>query len=284
MDGPLEEVNFLADSAHRSVILAALHEGPYSRAELGTITGASSATLSRVLRAFEKREWIVRTDHRYELTPIGTFVAIGFDDLLHRMEIEQQLRGVWGRIPAELLEFDAEWVMDATITPSSRDDPLAPMDRAAEIERGAARSRILTHALPDPCLSAHRHGTTTGTHRLEAVVTPDVVRTVAETPHASWVGSVLPSDQLEMFVTDADVPHVIGINDDTVYFGVDDERGAPLALIETSDETVFTWAEWTFETYRREAVALTPEMFSRLYDADDSDGRSSVPFERMIER
>jgi hypothetical protein len=87
-----------------------------------------------------------------------------------------------------------------------------------------------------------------------------------------------------MFVTDADVPHVIGIGDDTVYFGVDDERGAPLALIETSDETVFVWAEGTFETYRREAVPLTSNEFSHLCNTDESDSQVSLSPELTVER
>lgn len=278
----LQEINFLADSVYRSVVLADLYEGSRTRAELRTETGASSATLSRVLRAFENRNWIVRTDQRYELTPAGVLVAAGFNDLLRRLEIEQKLRGIWSAIPAELLAFDPEWVMEASITLPSKHNPLAPMDRAAEMEYAAAHSRVLTHALPDPCLSAHRRGITTGVHRLEAVVTRDVARTLAETPHAPWIHDALATDRLDLFVTDTDVPYVIGINDTTVYFGVDDERGAPLALIEASDETVFTWAEWTFETSRREAVPLTSEMFSRLRGPDDSDDRSSLGAKQEI--
>lgn len=280
----LEEINFLADSVYRSAILSRLHEGPCTRAELRADTGASSATLSRVLRAFESRDWIVRAGQRYELTPAGVLVAVGFNDLLHRMEIEQKLRGVWRRIPAALLEFDSEWVMETAITLPSKHNPLAPMDRAAEIEYAAARTRLLTHALPDPCLSAHRHGITTGSHRLEAVVTREVARTLAGTAHAPWIGDVLPTDRLELFVTDVDVPHVIGINDDAVYFGVDDERGAPLALIETSDRTVFVWAERTFESYRREALPLTPDEFSRLRESAGSDDRAPSGSEPLIDR
>lgn len=50
------------------------------------------------------------------------------------------------------------------------------------------------------------------------------------------------------------------------------------------NETVFTWAEWIFETYRREAVVLTPEPFSCLADADGSDGHSSSDPELIVEK
>jgi predicted transcriptional regulator len=280
----VEEVNFLADSVYRSAILARLHEGPCTRAELRTDTGVSSATLSRVLRAFEDRDWIARSEQRYELTPPGVLVAVGFDDLLRLMEIERKLRGVWRGIPAALLELDVEWVVETAVTLPNRHNPLAPMDRAADIDYAAARSRLLTHALPDPCLGAHRRGITTGSHRLEAVVTRDVARTLAGTPHAPWIEDVLATDRLDVFVTDAEVPHVIGINDDTVYFGVDDEKGAPLALIETGDETVRVWAEWTFESHRREAFPLAPDEFSRLREAAKSDDRVPSGAEPLIDR
>lgn len=174
--------------------------------------------------------------------------------------------------------------METTVTLPSQQDPLAPMDRAAEMEYAAARSRLLTHSLPDPCLSAHRHGITNGSHRLEAVVTQDVARTLAGTPHAPWIGEALSTDRLDVFVTGAEVPHVIGINDDTVYFGVDDEKGAPLALLETSDETVFVRAERTYERYRREALPLTPNEFSRLCETAGSDNRPSSDSEPLVER
>lgn len=266
----LEEINFLADSVYRSAVLAELRDGPRVRAELSTDTGASSATLSRILRAFEDRDWIVRVGQHYELTPPGVLIAVGFDDLLHRLEMERKLRGIWRLLPAELLKLDPEWMMETTITLPSKYNPLAPMDRAATMEYEAARSRVLTHALPDPCLNAHRHGIAAGTHRLEAVISRDVARTVAETSHATWICDALATDRLDLFVTDADVPYVIGINDDTVYFGIDDERGAPLALIETTDQTLLAWAEWTFETYRRDANPLSSDAFLHLCDADDS--------------
>ena len=47
---------------------------------------------------------------------------------------------------------------------------------------------------------------------------------------------------------DRDVPLVLGINDDVVYIGVENETGALVALIETSDETVSTDDDQEFET------------------------------------
>jgi hypothetical protein len=33
------------------------------------------------------------------------------------------------------------------------------------------------------------------------------------------------------------------------FFGIDDDKGAPVALVETDDETILDWAEKTFESY-----------------------------------
>ncbi len=272
---PLEEIKFLADSDYRSAVLARVNDGPSTRAELRRETGASSATLCRVLRAFEARDWLVRTDRGYELTPFGTFVAAGFGDLLRRMEVEGKLSGIWREMPATLLALDPDWIADASITLPTRQGPFAPTDRAAELVDGTARSRLLTHALLDPCLVAHRDGITAGSHRFEAVVTEDVVQALAASTHAPWIGTALSTDRFEVYVTDGEVPQVIGVNDDAVYFGIADERGAPLALIETDDGTVVDWAESTFESYRRDAVALFPDGFSRLRETDGSNARTA---------
>ena len=270
---PLEEIKFLADSDYRSAVLARLNEGPSTRADLRRETGASSATLCRVLGAFETRDWIHRTDRGYELTPFGAFVAAGFGDLLRRMEVEGKLSGIWREVPATLLALEPDWIVDASITLPTRQDPFTPMDRAAELVDGTARSRLLTHALLEPCLVAHRDGITAGSHRFEAVVTGDVVRALAASTHAQWIGTALSTDRFEVYVTDGDVPHVVGINDDAVYFGIADERGAPLALIETDDGTVLDWAASTFESYRRDAVTLTPDGFSPHRETDGSNVR-----------
>lgn len=58
MTRQLDEIEFLARSAHRVGVLDVLAAGPRDRDDLRTATGASSPTIGRVLSDFEDHRWI----------------------------------------------------------------------------------------------------------------------------------------------------------------------------------------------------------------------------------
>ena len=55
MEGPLEEIEFLARSTNRVEVLRLLSTGPRTRRELAAATGASQATLGRIIEDFTER-------------------------------------------------------------------------------------------------------------------------------------------------------------------------------------------------------------------------------------
>ena len=92
MPAPLEDIRFLADSENRFTALEVLAAGPRTRSELRDATGASKATISRLLGDFESRGWVSRNGSRYALTPLGEYVASAFVDLYDRMATASDLR------------------------------------------------------------------------------------------------------------------------------------------------------------------------------------------------
>lgn len=277
MNTPIDDVAFLALSENRIALLKALSdEHTHSRDELMDAIDVSRPTLARILDDLETRAWISQHGQSCRITSLGTWVYEEFTDLLETMDTVQQFRDIAQWLSTETLAFDLSCLAGATLTLPDQSDPLAPMHRAGDLERTATQSRVVTHALPTPCLGAHWEAITTGVHQFEAVVTPSVVETMTEPTHVSQFVDILTSDQATVFVYDDTVPDIIGINDGVVYFGVDDDKGAPLALVETDDEAVLTWAEESFESYRHEAWVLTPDRFARI--------RETTPdIERMAE-
>jgi hypothetical protein len=75
---------------------------------------------------------------------------------------------------------------------------------------------------------------------------------------------VLDSTRATLYVYEGDVPHVLGIMDEVVYVGVENDMGVMVALIETTDQRVFDWAVDTFEDYRDEATLMARESFQQL--------------------
>jgi predicted transcriptional regulator len=263
----IDDVAFLALSENRIALLHVLSdEQTHARDELMEATDVSRPTLARILDDLESRAWITQQGQDSRITPLGAWVHEEFTDFLETMDTARQLRPVVPLLSTEILGFDLSCLTDAAVTRPSRENPLAPMHQASELARTATQSRLLTYALPSPCLDAHREAVTTGTHQFEAVVTPSVVETMARPAHVSQFVDILSADQTAVFVSDDTVTEIVGINDGVVYFGIDDDKGAPLALIETDNQTVLTWAEETFESYRQEASLLTPNRFTRIQE------------------
>lgn len=278
MSMAIDDVAFLALSENRIALLADLSDGKtHTRDELMDATDVSRPTLSRILDDLEARAWITQHGQNSRITSLGTWVHDEFTDLLEMMDTARQLRDVEQWLSTETLAFDLSCLTDATVTLPSRENPLAPMHRASELERTAGQSRVLTHALPKPCLDAHWEAIITGTHQFTAVVTSSVVETMTEPVHVSQFADILQSDQATVFVYDGTIPDVVGINDDVVYFGIDDDKGAPLALVETDDETIRTWAEETFESHRERSSRLTLDRYTEIQETThDSDGTAEL--------
>lgn len=267
MNSALDDVAFLALSENRIALLTVLSDGQtYTRDELMDATDVSRPTLARILDDLEARVWITQYGQNAQITSLGAWVHDEFTGLLEMMDTAQQLRAVEQWLSTDTMAFDLSCLADATVTLPSKNNPLAPMHRASELERTARRSRVLTHALPSPCLNAHWEAITTGTHHFEAVVTPSVVTTMTEPAHRSQFTDILTADQASVFVADESIPDIVGINDGIVYFGVDDDKGAPLALIETDNGTVRTWAAETFESYQEDASLLSPDSFAQIQE------------------
>jgi predicted transcriptional regulator len=265
MESALDDVAFLALSENRVAFLTTLSDQqPHARDELMDAIDVSRPTLARILDDLEERAWITQHGQTCRITSLGAWVHDEFTGLLTMMDTARRLRAVEQWLSAETLSFDLSRLADAGITLPSQNEPLAPMHRASELERVATRSRLFTHALPVLCLDAHWEAITTASQQFEAVVTPRVVETMTKPPHASQFEDILAAERATVFVYDGTISDVVGINDGVVYFGIDDDKGAPLALIETDDEAIRAWAEETFESYRERSSRLTLDRYSEI--------------------
>lgn len=266
MTQTLGEIRYLSDSEHRITVLELLLEAPRTQTDLRERSNASSATISRLLRSFADRGWISKRSDTFELTPIGRFVATEFIGLHDRMQAVGRLQDIVEWLPADLVDLGLDRLVDATLTVPSSANPLAPPERASELKRYSSRSRGLSHYLPTICIAAHHAALDEEIQTLEAVFTRELFETIAATqsPEAQQFQDVLDSDRATLYVYEGEIPYILGINDDIVYLGVDNDTGVQVALLETSDASVFAWAEGIFETYRNTARKIDSDDFRQL--------------------
>jgi len=268
MATPLEDIRFLADSENRFTALEALAADPRTRSELRSATGASSATVSRLLGDFEDRGWVARDGNRYALTPLGEYVASAFVDLHDQMTTAGELRELLPWFPlGELdVEVDLDVLTGATVTAATPENPMAPVARVLEIERESSRTSTLANKFPEPCIDARHEAVVGRAQTCELVTTRAVVESVIASACVDEFADIVAADSCTVYVHDGDVPPG-GIYDGTAYLIVADDRDVNVGLVESDDPALVDRLAETFEAYRDASTRLTTSALERRRDA-----------------
>ncbi|QPV62439.1 ArsR family transcriptional regulator [Halosimplex litoreum] len=257
MDAALEDVEFLALSANRVAVLQSLAAGSRSRSDLAEETGASQATLGRILADFEDRSWVQRSEGGYESTATGRLVADAFSDLLEALDLERDLRDIVAYLPTDELEFDLARLTDATITVPTGTRPNAPVQRLLDLERDAAEVRAFSHAFNEQTLSLMADRATDETVRFRGVFSPGAVEALAsDATLREHLLALVDAEAATVSVRSAGVPVAGTVADDRVHLLVRDDSGVLRASIDTDDPVVREWADSAFERYWTEASPL----------------------------
>ncbi|MBP1921371.1 putative transcriptional regulator [Halorubrum alkaliphilum] len=264
MKRPLDEIEFLARSTNRVEVLQLLAAEPHTRGELATATGASQATLGRILEDFVERSWVTRSDHTYSATATGRLVAEGVDELVSVLETEGKLRDVITYLPTAELGFDLRQLADATVTTPSRTRPSAPLQRVLEGMRGARTLRAFSHTLNEQSLTIAHERVTAGAQEFEAVLSTGAIDALASDDRL-WtrLRALVDHDGAEIRVSHEEIPISVTVADDTVYVLVRDDGGILRAAIHTDDPEVREWASEAFSTHWERSRPFDPAAYDR---------------------
>ena len=256
---PLDEIEFLARSAHRVGVLDALSTRPSDRDALRAETGASSPTMGRILSDFEERRWVARDGRTYELTRLGEFVADRFFALREAMETERRLRDVSPWLPRRMEGFSVDLFADPVVSYPGPGYPYEPVDRVTELIEGTRRMRGFgTTVVKSSNLETACEAIVDGMD-FEFVYSPETFETIV-----SWnpekVAEAAACENCTTFLHD-DLPDSewcgLGIYDERV--GIcchDSETGVLQAGVDTASPEALSWAESIYERYRAEARLL----------------------------
>jgi predicted transcriptional regulator len=262
MESALEEIEFLALSSNRVELLRLLAEAPRTRSDLAATTGASQATLGRILHDFEERSWVRRESGAYEATATGRLVADGFTDLLDILETEAELRDIVEYLPTDALGFDLRRLADATITVPTQTRPNAPLQRALDLVRDADEYRVFSHAFNEQSLRAIRERTTDG-GTFEGVFSRSAIDALADDSELRRrLASLLDAEGAEVRIREEEIPVAVTIADEVVHLLLRDADGVLRASVETDDPVVRSWAEDAFERYWETASPIDRDEFA----------------------
>ncbi|WP_251343335.1 helix-turn-helix transcriptional regulator [Haloplanus halophilus] len=264
MESALSEIEFLALSPNRVAVLRRLADERHTRTDLAVATGASQATLGRILRDFEERSWIRRSDGGYVATATGELVADGFLDLLEIVEIEGDLRPIVRYLPTDALGFDLRRFEDATITVPSGTKPNAPVTRVLEFLRTAEDVRVFSHAFNEGSLTVIEERVSDGEMTFEGVFSRSALDAVADDAGLRRrLDSLLGAPDATVRVRDGEIPLAVTVADDVVHMLLRDANGVLQASVDTDDPTVRAWATETFDDYWEAADPVDPDDLAR---------------------
>jgi predicted transcriptional regulator len=261
MEAALEEIEFLARSSNRVDVLRLLAADTHTRRSLAEATGASQATLGRILEDFTDRSWVRRDGSHYAATATGRLVADGVADLLSILETEAKLRDVVTYLPTDAMGFDLRRLADATVTVPSRTRPSAPLQRVLDAMDDAERLCAFSHTLNEQSLSVAKRRVKADEQTFEAVLSESAIVALAADARLWAELTALADEGGRIRVREDDVPLSVTVADGTVYLLVRDDGGILQASLHTDDEAVRSWATETFERYWRTATPFDPEAF-----------------------
>ncbi|SNR31680.1 helix-turn-helix transcriptional regulator [Halorubrum vacuolatum] len=264
MVAPLEEIEFLVRSKNRVAVLRLVAEGMQTRRDLATATGASQATLGRILEDFTERSWVRREGAGYVATATGVLVADGIGDLVTVFETEAKLRDVIAYLPTAQLSFDLRRLADANVVVPTRTRPSAPLQHVLEAMADADSLRAFSHTLNEQSLSVAHDRVQSGDGTFEAVLSASAIEALAVDDRL-WdrLRSLAESEDASIRVRREDIPLAVTITDDAVTVLVRDDDGILRASIHTADRAVHEWAEGTFTSYWESAESFDPTTFER---------------------
>jgi predicted transcriptional regulator len=253
---PVGELEYLSRSHHRIGVLRALRE-PCDRATLREQTGASKATLSRVLGDFEKRAWVTRTDGGYRLTALGELLERGLDQAVRALETVEKLAPVSEWLPTAQLGFDLDRLHDSTVVTPSRTDSLGVHRRLATLLYQADHVRELTDMVATSGIDLHCKAIDDHGQTLEVVLTAEAMETVRSTPEmVRQCAPVVERGDVSLFRYEGTVPYFLALVDDCSLIGMFDDSGTIRGLIESTDPVVRDWTIETLDEYRSAAVEV----------------------------
>lgn len=235
---------------HRRDLLERLLEAPKTKRALDDELAVSRSTIDRAVRELEMLDLVTYSGDGYAVTPIGELFTRRCIECLEAVDVALRVEDVLRWIPPDDLDVDVRQFADARVVTPEPGDPYAMINRHVEVLEDAAVSRCLLPAIGLQGHQAAHENVVHGDAESELVVSADVATTLLEDPrYAPLTEDLLATDRFELYVSDEPIPFFLGVLDDLVQLGGDDD-GEPKALLETDAEAVRAWAHETIDAYR----------------------------------
>lgn len=256
-----EMVEFMARSPTRITVMKVLADAdePLTLRDIHERITASRSTLGRTLDQMADFDWIIETPDGYRLSALGAQICREFESLLDSLQLVDTYSPLLGALPMEVLDFDLRLLEEADIVEATPATPFAPVERAIEIRRASDSVKELTPVLVKESTRRLRERLSRerGDETIELVVPTSVLEHSKEdATYTDLLQPIVESANAEVYGYPGKIPWLLSLLDGCILFGTFDDDGHPVALIETDNPEIITWAESRYRTYQEAADPL----------------------------
>jgi len=257
----VDAISFLSRAESRVCLMECLLEaGAVDQRTLQRRLDHSRSTITRSLDSLAEMDWVTETAEGYQLTPVGRLVISEFRELLSTVETAESLAPFLEWFPLSSYDISVADLRDSEVTAVSTGEPLAPARKQTALLQSTTQFRGLFPSMDIEGTRLVHERTMAGEFEAEIIVSPDVAGMLRDEPFAPLVSELLASGRHTIHVAE-EIPMYLGIADGTaVQVGVEDDEGIPRALLETTTESVRTWADSLISHYRQSALTELTEL------------------------
>lgn len=258
---PLDDIDHLARSPHRTQVLRFLTEAQWTRRELHEETDIPQPTLGRILGSFEERDWVKKVNNTYSLTLRGKLIAHHFTNLL---EVFDTL----GRLPAEgdldpilSLGFDSQWLAHVDLlNPADKRDwyghlrqvreSVATIDSVQEIGPG-----------PMPGIAEVILGRLEGDElSIESIFPRTAFESFIDDPeNRSLTIELLETGNARIHLVDEPIQYYVARHENRAVIDIPAETGGPVVRLTSAYRPIIDWVDSTIAAFRERAEQVSVE-------------------------
>ena len=230
---------------------------PLQQSEIRRRLNRSKSTTHRRIKKLEEMDFASKNGDGYVLTDLGEAVAEKTAEYVSEVRTAREYEEFLDTLnETELRLAD---ISDGEVTRATRENPVAPLVRLAEVTAEASEVRVLTNSVAPESFKVGREKMRRGEQEVEMVIDERIMETVRGN---DWFGEEVRRDiesgNLRLWIHEEPIPYQIGVMDGRLCLGAEDEDRMPVAMLETENENAVEWAERTFEEYRERSRRLEP--------------------------
>lgn len=242
----------------RRPVLAALAESPRHRRELQEKLDISKTTCHRIVRTFDDRGLLERTDKGYTLSKKGELVAQQTDQYHRNIRAACLLEPIAARFEESEVDFDLELFADARVTRPEPDNPTVPINREFQIFRDSETHLKVDYNQYIPPLYIEQLADIIVEQgmQFEHVLPKEMVeQQLSQFPdlHRKQADGEIEAQVKYRICEDVPFGMVIFDRSHVVLRAYDDETGSVEVMVDTDDPDAVAWAEDVYEHYRERA-------------------------------